>query len=114
MIVIADASPINYLILIQEIDVLPRMYGQIIIPESVCEELSRLLAPESVRLWVSRPPAWLDIRRPTAAPDPELSKLDVGERDAILLAEELGAVMRLRQTNFRISQEVLDSLFDGS
>lgn len=33
MIVVADTTPINYLILIEEIDVLPKLYGRIIIPE---------------------------------------------------------------------------------
>ena len=41
MIVIADTSPINYLILIGEIDVLPALYGQVLIPPSVREELDR-------------------------------------------------------------------------
>jgi predicted nucleic acid-binding protein len=35
MVVIADTSPINYLILIAEIEVLSRMYGRIVIPEEV-------------------------------------------------------------------------------
>ena len=29
MIVVADTSPINYLLLIQEIDILPKMYGKL-------------------------------------------------------------------------------------
>jgi predicted nucleic acid-binding protein len=41
MIVIADTSPINYLICIGEIDVLPRLYGVVIIPRAVRDELSR-------------------------------------------------------------------------
>ena len=34
--VIADTSPINYLVLIGEIDVLPKLYDLILIPPSVC------------------------------------------------------------------------------
>jgi len=30
MIVAADTSPINYLVLIKEIDILPRMYGEVV------------------------------------------------------------------------------------
>jgi len=33
MIVIADTSPICYLILIQAIDLLPKLYGRILIPD---------------------------------------------------------------------------------
>ena len=38
MIVVADTTPINYLILIEEIDVLPKLYGRVIIPRAVSEE----------------------------------------------------------------------------
>jgi len=31
-VVISDTSPLNYLVLIDEIDVLPRLYGRVIIP----------------------------------------------------------------------------------
>ena len=93
MIVIADTGPLNYLILIGEIEVLPKLYGRILVPPAVCTELRRLHAPDPVRLWIAKPPPWLETRAPRQAPDAELLKarLDAGERDAILLAQELGA-----------------------
>ena len=91
MIVVADTSPINYLILIEEIDILAKMYGTVVIPRSVHDELLRPSAPEVVRKWISQLPAWLEVRRPTSAPDPLLATLDPGERDAIVLAAELYA-----------------------
>lgn len=93
MIVIADTGPINYLILIQEIQILPVLYGQILVPASVCDELKHPRAADAVRTWMNQPPAWLEVRTPANVPDPELAgaHLDAGERDAILLAEELGA-----------------------
>lgn len=91
MIVIADTGPINYLILIGEIEVLPALYHKILVPPSVCEELRRTRAPETVRTWIAQLPAWLEVRSPNKSPDAELAHLDAGERDAILLAEELGA-----------------------
>lgn len=93
MIVIADTGPLNYLILIQAVDVLPSLYGRIVVPSSVCEELSRSRAPETVRRWITRPPDWLEMRAPNSPPDAALiaAGLDPGERDAILLAEELRA-----------------------
>ena len=91
MIVIADTGPINYLILIGEIGVLPALYHRVLVPPSVCEELKRPRAPETVRTWIAQPPAWLETRSPSRSPDAELAHLDAGERDAILLAEELGA-----------------------
>ena len=91
MIVVADTSPINYLLLIQEIDILPKMYGKVVIPRAVHEELLRPVAPEIVRTWISGAPAWLEIRIPNDVQTLRLAKLDPGERDAIMLATELRA-----------------------
>jgi predicted nucleic acid-binding protein len=86
MIVIADTSPLNYLILIGEIDVLRRLYGQVVIPEAVLRELLNPEAPLAVTTWISSPPAWLEIRRTTLPSDPGLRSLGEGEREAINLA----------------------------
>jgi predicted nucleic acid-binding protein len=91
MIVVADTSPVDYLILIQEIDVLPKIYGRVVIPQTVREELGRVSTPELVRSWMYHVPAWLEVRSPSTAPDSSLAKLDAGERDAIVLAAELHA-----------------------
>ena len=88
MIVIADISPISYLVLIREIDILPKIYGAVVVPETVAVELRRQSAPEAVWAWVADAPGWLQIRIPTQAPDLSLAELDAGERDAILLASE--------------------------
>jgi predicted nucleic acid-binding protein len=91
MIVVADTSPINYLILIEEIDILTKMYGRVVIPRAVRDELLRPSAPERVLAWIGQLPAWLEVHTPVNAPDALLVKLDPGERDAILLAGELRA-----------------------
>jgi predicted nucleic acid-binding protein len=91
MIVVADTSPINYLILIEEIDILTKMYGSVVIPRAVRDELLRASAPDAVRNWIAQLPAWLEVRAPASAPDASLAALDAGERDAIMLAGELAA-----------------------
>ena len=91
MIVVADATPIHYLVLIGEADVLRALYGRVLIPSSVRNELLHSHAPPVVRDWIAHAPAWLDIRAPLPAADPVLARLDAGERDAIVLAEELSA-----------------------
>jgi len=93
MIVIADTSPINYLILIEKIDVLPKLYGRILVPPSVCDELRSGMAPRDVQQWIAHPPIWLEAQAPSQSPDAALlqARLGAGERDAILLAQELGA-----------------------
>jgi predicted nucleic acid-binding protein len=91
MIVVADTSPINYLLLIEEINILAKMYGTVVIPQMVREELLRSSAPQIVRAWISEAPSWLEVRTPAQEPDVFLAKLDAGERDAIVLAAELHA-----------------------
>jgi predicted nucleic acid-binding protein len=88
MIVVADTSPINFLILIQESDILPKMYGTVVIPQTVREELVRPSAPQLVRSWIDHLPIWLEVRSPLAVPDSSLAKLDAWERDAFTLVDE--------------------------
>jgi len=53
-VVIADTSPINYLILIGAIEILPRMYGRVTIPDVVLRELTDQEAPKEVSTWAKR------------------------------------------------------------
>jgi predicted nucleic acid-binding protein len=62
-VVVADTSPINYLVLIGEIDVLQRLYHSVVIPEDVFNELTDLGAPPEVRAWATQQPAWIEIRK---------------------------------------------------
>jgi predicted nucleic acid-binding protein len=39
MIVVADSSPLGYLILIEHTHVLPSLYGRVLIPPGVSDEL---------------------------------------------------------------------------
>src|SRR5258708_14939864 len=89
MIVISDTSPLNYLILIECIDVLPELYGRVVIPEGVLAELQRDNTPQVVKKWIAMRPDWLDIRQARMQPDERLAMLGVGERQANSLAQEL-------------------------
>lgn len=91
MLVIADASPIHYLVLIEHIDILPSLYDQIIIPDVVITELQQPETPEAVHVWIANRPDWLDVRQPRTPPFSPMAHLGAGERDAILLARELAA-----------------------
>ncbi len=90
MTVVSNTSPICYLLLINEIDVLPQLYGQVIIPQAVYNELRASGSPLVLQNWIAQPPDWLKIRSVTTQPDTELEQIDIGEREAILLAEQLG------------------------
>jgi predicted nucleic acid-binding protein len=91
VIVVADTSPINYLILINEIDILQKMYGTVVVPPTVLEELQSPSTPVRVREWLGDLPPWFQIRAPFSPADGSLANLDPGEREAITLASELHA-----------------------
>jgi|ERR1051325_893956 predicted nucleic acid-binding protein len=59
--VVADTGPLNYLILIEAVDVLPRLFSPVSIPPGVRDELSHPKAPTPVRSWMSHPPTWLSV-----------------------------------------------------
>jgi predicted nucleic acid-binding protein len=90
--VVSDTSPICYLILIDEFDLLASLFGSVLIPPAVESELLHPWAPAKVRQRISQRPAWLQVTR--FPPNPKrllLSGLHLGERDAILLADSIAA-----------------------
>ena len=91
MIVVADASPLRYLILIEHVDVLPALYGRVIVPPAVVTELTREQTPTMVREWVSARPRWLHVQAPEQALPSLRDVLGPGEREAIALAAEVSA-----------------------
>jgi predicted nucleic acid-binding protein len=95
-VVVADTSPINYLLLINQIAILPGLYGEIVIPQEVLTELTDPEAPPEVLRWIQSPPQWLRVRRPRITQDDHaLEEIDPGERAAILLAQQERDVLLL-------------------
>ncbi len=153
MIVVADTTPLQYLVLIQHEHVLPTLYGRVVVPPAVISELSHDETPKLVREWLKNAPSWLEVREPREIGRSSVP-LGAGEIEAISLAEELAAdalliddwdgrqealrrhltvlgtlrvladafdeglvdlrvaVDRLRRTNFRASEELLQWLLD--
>jgi predicted nucleic acid-binding protein len=96
MIVVADSGPLHYLILLEQIELLRRFYGQVLVPEPVASELSAAGAPAVVREWITKPPTWVDVRPvPPDAVSMIPDDLDLGERAAIALAETMHADLLL-------------------
>jgi predicted nucleic acid-binding protein len=91
MIVVSDTSPICYLLLINHINILQVLYNVVIIPQTVADELSAFESPSVVKNWIAQPPDWIQIQPLKTRHYIELGKLDPGEQEAILLAEELKA-----------------------
>jgi predicted nucleic acid-binding protein len=90
-VVVADTGPLQYLLLIGQIELLPKLYGDVTVPTAVHGELEHRAAPEVVRHWAAAPPAWVTIVSAPASGDPRLQRLDAGEAAAITLALALPA-----------------------
>lgn len=95
MIVIADTTPINHLVLLDSAETLKQLYGRVIVPAAVLAELRVQAAPPEVRHWAERPPSWLEVRQVIVPSDRALAVLDAGEREAIALAQQLQAEVLL-------------------
>lgn len=91
MIVIADTTPLNHLILIDQVSLLKVLYGRVIVLQAVFSELQDEAAPARVKEWISNRPEWLEVKHAASILDPGLAYLDPGERDAISLAQDLKA-----------------------
>jgi predicted nucleic acid-binding protein len=95
MIVIADTTPLNHLILIDQAGLLKALYVRVIIPSVVLSELQARATPPKVKAWIANCPDWLEVNQAAFPTDPSLMHLDGGERDAITLAENLRADLLL-------------------
>lgn len=89
MLVVSDSSPLNFLIRLDCVEVLPALFGTVLIPAKVEEELMHPATPDAVKLFVASPPAWLQVRSPAHVE--HIPKLDPGEEAAICLAQETRA-----------------------
>lgn len=90
MIVISDTSPIRYLCQIGRIDILPAIFGSVVVPNAVAAELSRNATPQAARDLIDNPPGWLHIQAP-GRPIAATGDFGEGEMQAIALALDLHA-----------------------
>ncbi len=89
MIIVSDTSIISYLIQLAEIELLARIFGKVVIPEKVFDELLQVESHVEVVTALS----WLDVQ---SISDLTLFRrlldtLDPGEAEVITLAIELNA-----------------------
>jgi predicted nucleic acid-binding protein len=101
-LVVADTTPVNYLVLCEAIHVLQPMYGQVVLPSAVFHELNHARTPQRVRAWMNALPGWVVVKTP-AHPAPH-TNLGGGEREAIALAHELQATELL--IDERLAREI--------
>ena len=107
IVVVADTSPLNYLIQINCDHVLPALYERVFVPTAVVEELDHPKSVAAVRAWLTRLPSWLVVEQVTDAADVRLARLDPGERQAIQLAKRERADLLLmdEKLGVRIARE---------
>ena len=55
MLAVTNTSPLLYLVLIEQVDLLRALYGQVMVPRAVAGELQHPSAPENARAWVRAP-----------------------------------------------------------
>ena len=90
MIIVSDTSPISNLLRIGQLPLLQVLYGSVVIPESVYEEIRALESFGIDTSWLSNT-EWITIQPVgnRAFADSLKSELDPGEAEAIALAIEL-------------------------
>ena len=91
MITVSDTTPLRYLIEIEEAHILETLFGQVVIPEKVAEELQRPKTPQKIKDWMQAPPTWLVVRKADLALFTPQKKIDDGERETFALALGLKA-----------------------
>ncbi|MGA0201504.1 MAG: DUF3368 domain-containing protein [Prochlorotrichaceae cyanobacterium] len=92
MIIVSDTTPISELTKVGKLDLLPQLFGIVVIPQAVFDELSVGNHPAAK---IVADLTWLEVKtvanQQLVSMLQELLYLDLGESEAIALAEELGA-----------------------
>ena len=105
MIVVSDAGPVQYLVLIDRIEFLRIFYEGVVLSPAVIAELSRPHTPEPVKRWVQDLPGWVVVHQPTVV---RTGGLGLGERAAISLALEIGAELLVDDREaFHLAQSLM-------
>lgn len=92
-LIVSDSGPIHYLILCGAIDIIPKLYGQLVVPAPVARELTHAQTPSQVRSWALTLPQWASLA--SARQTDPATQLGLGEREAIALACEMKATQLL-------------------
>ena len=98
MTAVSDTSPLCYLVLVGEVDLLRQLFGNVSVPRAVVAELLHEDAP--VRSWAANLPSWVTVLEHPPGLATRIEKLQAGEQSAILLAEALKAEIILLDERF--------------
>jgi uncharacterized protein len=95
MLVISDTTPVRYLAQVGKLELLHKLYGIIIIPSVVEQEVAN--SPYAILHQLIVSTSWLEVKEPSNMHDFEKynNRVDEGEKAAIALACELKADLLL-------------------
>ena len=92
MIIVSDTTPISELAKVDHLDLLPKLFGKVVIPQGVFDELQ---VGEHPAAKLVQNLSWLEVvtvdNQQLVRELQQSFKLDLGESEAIALAEELSA-----------------------
>ena len=91
MIVVSDTTPLCYLAVPGQLNLLPSLFEAVSIPVSVLRECRHPRAPLALRQFAENPPVWLTVAEDGPIEAALLEELDRGEAAAIALALRLAA-----------------------
>lgn len=86
MIVISDNSALSCLAEMGELDLLSRLFGKVVVTESIRREASHANAPEALRSLFANLPEWISVMGDEVPFLEETGALDAGEASAVTLA----------------------------
>ena len=85
-IVVSDAGPLHYLVLIDCAEILATLFDHVLVPFAVRDELTHSRAPQKVKDWILQARPWLEFVAVTQAQP--VRGLHRGETEALQLALE--------------------------
>lgn len=88
-IVVADAGPIHYLVLIECEEILGELFERVLVPFAVRDELLHPRAPQKVKDWIASPRPWLEFVSVSQAQS--VRGLHKGEAESLQVALERSA-----------------------
>jgi predicted nucleic acid-binding protein len=100
-LIVADTGPLNYLIQIEQADILGHLVDEVWLTASIRKELSDPRAPLEVRGWISQPPAWVRIVEDPPLQNTEGDSLSCADWSVIHLAKQADAILLMDEQEGR-------------
>ena len=91
--VVCDTGPVNYLVQIESVWLIPSLFEPVILPRSCLRELLSESAPGRVRQWADSLPSWMEIREGSSTELSSQKGLSDADIEVLILAIETKSVV---------------------